>query len=501
MAPLPTPSGVSDRAWRRLSWALSLLAVSLASLAGGLLALTAFQQDERLSVGTVRLSVQPFHAGALDLYVPLVDWGVRFSAVRFPARLHADVRAVDRRSVQRIAQAGSLDITLMRHEARNAIARYLRTLIGVSTLSAVALGLLVMLALRTRAGPRLRWGVATAVVVSLAWAVALAVLLPPRGAIDDPQYYAFGPDIPRALNAVESVQRSTRNLDQELDLQLVGLARLVLDPGRREPLAGRPTVTIASDLHNNVLALSTLEQAAGRGPLLFPGDLTDRGTPLETSLIRRVVGLGHPFVFVSGNHDSDTLEATLARSGAIVLTESGRLKPDGSHGPVIADVGGLRIAGYSDPFERRSAEDFRDRYDNSPTPAMQERFLAWVQPLLGKVDVIMVHEPALIEPTLAVLRDHPPPRPIVFVVGHTHQAAVEHFPGVAVINGGSVGAGGTGNLTERTPIGVARMIYTLKPSFQALAADLVSIDPGTGSATAERQRLDAGGTTSTSESR
>jgi hypothetical protein len=132
---------------------------------------------------------------------------------------------------------------------------------------------------------------------------------------------------------------------------------------------------------------------------------------------------------------------------------------------------------------------------------MQARFLGWVRPLLGKVDVIMVHEPALLETTLAVLRDQPPSRPVVFVVGHTHQAAVQHFPGVDVVNGGSVGAGGTGNLTEHTPIGIARLIYTLKPSFQPLAADLVSIDPGTGSSTARRERLDAGEATSVAQSR
>lgn len=464
----------------------------LASLAGGLLALNTFAQDKRLSVGTVRLSVDPFHDGALDLYVPLVDWGVRFDAVRFPARLHADVRAIDRRAVARVAQAGSLDLTVVRRDARDAIAGYLKALVAMVALASAALGLLVAFATRTRAGPRLRWSVLAALTTAAAWAIVLIVLLPPRGAIDRPQYYAFGPDIPQALSAVESVQRSTRALDEELDAQLVGLARLVIDPAQRTPLTGRPTVTIASDLHNNVLALSTLERAAGTGPVLFDGDLTDRGTPLETSLVRRIVKLGHPFVFVSGNHDSDSLQADLARRGATVLTEYGRLKADGTHGPVINDIAGLRIAGYSDPFERRSAQDFRDRYDRNVTPEMQERFLAWVRPLLGRVDVVMVHNPAMLEPTLAVLRDRPPSRPVVFVVGHTHKAAVDHFAGVSVVNGGSVGAGGTGNLTERTPIGLARLTYTIKPSFQPLAADLVSIDPGNGSATAQRRRLDAG---------
>jgi hypothetical protein len=36
------------------------------------------------------------------------------------------------------------------------------------------------------------------------------------------------------------------------------------------------------------------------------------------------------------------------------------------------------------------------------------------------------------------------------------------------------------------------MTYRLQPSFEPLAADLVQIDPGTGSATANRTRLDVG---------
>ena len=52
----------------------------------------------------------------------------------------------------------------------------------------------------------------------------------------------------------------------------------------------------------------------------------------------------------------------------------------------------------------------------------------------------------------------------MFVVGHTHKAAIEHSAGVTVVNGGSVGAGGTGNLTEPTDYGIARLIYTAKPS-------------------------------------
>ena len=467
-----------------------VLAVVVATCAGAYAGLSSFGQSRQLSIGQIQLTVDPGERGALDLYVPLVDWGVRFEdTVRLPARLQVELRTVDRRTVSRVAQGQPLDVQDVRAEARDAIAAFLRTLIVITMAAALALGVLVAFALRHRAGPRLRYKIAAAAITAAAIGVALVVLLPPRGPIDNPQYYAFGPDIPRALEAVESAQRSTRLLDQELDAQLVGLARLVTRPAERASLADRPALTIASDLHNNFLSIPILERATGDGPLFFAGDLTDSGSPLEARLVNRVTKLGKPFVFVSGNHDSDTLERELARRGAVVLTENGRLG-DNSPEPIV-DVKGIKVAGYSDPFERRAGEGYADRFEPAPSSGQQNAFTAWLQPLLGRVDVVMVHQPALIEPALASLRDQPPPvRPIVFVTGHTHSPSIEHDPGITVVNGGSVGAGGTGNLAEPTDLGIARLIYADDPSFQPLAADLVAIDPGDGSATARRERLD-----------
>jgi predicted phosphodiesterase len=405
-------------------------------------------------------------------------------------RLRVDLQTVDRRTAQGLAQGQALDVDRVREEATDALAGYLRKLIALMVAAALTLGLLVAFAIRSRV-PRLRWTSLTCIVAALGLGAAFIVLVPPRGEISDPQYYAHGPDIPRALEAVEAARRTTGVLDQELDAQLVGLARLVLAPGRRRSLANQPVLTVASDLHNNTVGLSVLERLSNGGPVFFTGDLTDRGSPLETALVRRAARSGKPFVFVTGNHDSDYLARELAGQGAIVLTENGRLREDGTtSGPIVNRIAGLRVAGYSDPFERRSSEDFRDRYNNTPAPEMQDAFLGWLLPLIGKVDVVMVHEPALIGPALQVLRDQPPDQPLVFLVGHTHTAALSQQPGVTVINGGSIGAGGTGNLTESTPLSVARFVFTLDPSFQPLAADLVSIDPGTGSSSARRTRLD-----------
>jgi len=288
--------------------------VVLAALGGGLLALATYSAERELSVARIELSVQPFRGGALDIYVPLVDGGVRFDAVRAPARLSIDVRAVDRQAARRVAAGQLPEVEAVRSEARDAVASYLRLLLAVVLACSLAGGVLMAFAVRGHGAPRLRWQLGAAAATAAALVVALALLLPPRGAIADPEYYANGPDIPVALRAIEQAQGSARAISEELNEQLVGLARLVAESSDGGDVAGAPRLVLASDLHNNLLALPALERAAAGATLLFAGDLTSSGSPFEISLVRRIVEAGRRFVFVSGNHDSDVLVSRLARA-------------------------------------------------------------------------------------------------------------------------------------------------------------------------------------------
>jgi len=427
--------------------------------------------------------------------VPLVDWGVRFDAVPLPVRLDLDVRSIDRDQATRVAtsspEVGAAEI---RRQATDAITAWLTWMTAIVAAGALALGALAALALRSRHGPRLRWLLATAAGTAVACGAAVPLGLAPRGAFDAPTYFAHGPDIPRALRALETASRSSDTLGQELDAQLVGLAGLVATPaGRQEIGPSLPRAVIASDLHNNLLALPALRRAAGTSPVLFAGDLTDSGTPIETELVRSIVGIGHPFVFVPGNHDSDVLRTRLADAGAIVLGTRGRLLPGGRHGPPIVVVAGMRIAGYDDPNLRRGEDGYADR-GATTTVAEQTAFADWLRPLVGRIDVVMLHEPQLATIALEELRRRAAgsdPAP-VFVVGHTHRQSLDVADGVDVINGGTLGAGGTGNLGEDADLGLAVLTYARAPRFAPLAADLVRVDPRTGSAHAERRRLDEG---------
>lgn len=468
--------------------ALAVLATIAATLAGSLLVLATYRADRELDVATVRLSVDVGGDGALELYVPLVDWGVRFDAVRLPAQLHVDVRGIDRAAVERIAQRGSVDIEELRADAEDAVTSYLLELVLLTLAGGVALGGLAALALR--GPPRAPWLLATAALTALAAAAAVALLLPPRGALDDPEYFAHGSDIPAALRAVEAAGRSADAIGEELDAQLVGLARLVVAPGELPATSGASRLTLVSDVHNNVLVLPAMRRAAQGGPLFLAGDLTDRGSRVEVAVTEAFAQAGEPVVFVAGNHDSMQLQRRLARAGAVVLTQRGRLLPGGGYGPVVAEVAGLRVAGYEDPFLRRP--DQASAPDPQPSPAQQQAFDDWLRGIQREVDVVMVHEPALAAAALRRLERRPPSHPLAILTGHTHVPSLRTARNVVVLNGGTAGGGGTGNLDEGQPIGLAVLVYEREPRFDPLAADLVQIDPGSGDATATRRRLDLG---------
>ncbi|MBJ7331442.1 MAG: metallophosphoesterase [Solirubrobacteraceae bacterium] len=475
----------------RLRGAAALLAVVAATVGGAVLALETYSQERALSIGTVDLNVDIAHRGALDLYVPLVDWGVRFDAVRLPVRVKLDIRSLNRDVVESAAEGELPAVRDLRDEATDALRSYLLAAIAIAAVASLAAGLMMAFAMRSTHVAPLRRLVITAVIGAVACTAVIALLIPPRGSFEHPEYYANGPDIPVALEALEDLRRSGGVLGDELDQQLVGLARLVQSPGERETLGAGRRFVIASDLHNNVLALPTLERTARGAVVLFAGDLTDRGTPLESTATKRVVGAGSRFVAVAGNHDSDTSMQRLADEGAVVLTRRGRLLPSGRYGQQVVTVGGARIAGYDSPNQRMQADDYADRGADI-TPVQRQHFSDWLTGLLDEteVDVVMVHEPSLAAEAVADLRREPRVRPPVVVTGHTHRQYAREIKGVLEVNGGTLGAGGTGNLAgpEADALGLAVVRYSVDP-FRALAADTVQIDPATGSARAERLRL------------
>ena len=87
---------------------------------------------------------------------------------------------------------------------------------------------------------RLRTMLACAGVGALAIAASVALLLPPREPIENPDYYANGSQIPVALRVTQQATDSAQALSQDLDEQLLGLAQLISIP-RGAPHHGAPS--------------------------------------------------------------------------------------------------------------------------------------------------------------------------------------------------------------------------------------------------------------------
>jgi len=120
----------------------------------------------------------------------------------------------------------------------------------------------------------------------------------------------------------------------------------------------------------------------------------------------------------------------------------------------------------------------------------QEQFRDWLRPLLGHVDVVMVHSPQLAETAADELRRIPPRHPLALLTGHTHLQKFRSSTNLVELNGGTVGGGGTGNLEKNQPFGLAVLVYGRKGGFDPVAADLVAIEANGGSAHAERLRVE-----------
>ena len=77
-------------------------------------------------------------------------------------------------------------------------------------------------------------------------------------------------------------------------------AGLIAAPVARGSSAELPHLTLASDLHNNLLALPALDRAVGQNPLFFAGDLTSSGSDWASVLFLVV-----DFLFVAARFAND----------------------------------------------------------------------------------------------------------------------------------------------------------------------------------------------------
>lgn len=483
---------------------LGVLAIALGGVLVGMR--LAGSDTYETALGDVRLEVEPHWGGQVDAYVPIADWGLRAAAFHSPVRLRAEVRSLNRRTVLRAAGGDAGILSRTEHQLDDAAGKAVlrEALFGIGGgILAAALATLVLLALGRR-GKRLLIGTFAAIALSGVAIVGVSVALL-RGTFDPdaferPRFYANGAELLQLLDVATSADERADQYRSKVQGTLVRLSSLLSDSdlgsgGFAEVDGGRRAL-LASDLHANGLVIDSLERLAqGDLPIFFVGDFGHQGSEAEIKVVApQLARLGSRVIAVSGNHDSRGLMERLAEVGVTVLTTEGRLEPDGGvTDQRVIDVGGMLVAGFSDPLEWQGdkADDperifsFSELDDGDERRAeAEDALVGWFDGLPRRPDIVLVHQNGLAQHLAETLAARPGDEELIILTGHDHKQHVDRHGGVVVVDAGSVGAGGVlGIGDERVGLGDLHFAASLP---RLVAVDLIEAEPFTGGASAQR---------------
>ncbi|GAA2459191.1 metallophosphoesterase [Streptomyces macrosporus] len=335
--PAPTPSlAPTARPWAR---PLGLIAVTLLGAWLGLLVVGGVQAP----VGPVdtRMSLRPSPTGGTEIDVPPLG-ALELDSHVAPLGLHVDIDQLDperaRSLVDHPERISGLEEQISRDVRTGARDLAVRSCVAVLA-GATALGLVVY----RRPRRALAAGGLALALLAASGATAYATWNPKS--VLEPRFSGL-------LAGAPSVVGNARSIVAEFDVYQQELARLVtnvtklydatstLPTYRPDPSTIR--VLHVSDIHLNPAAwhiIASLVEQYGIDVIIDTGDTMDHGTAPENGFLDPVEDLDAPYVWVRGNHDSETTQEYLED------LENTHVLDDGES--VVLD--GLRIAGTGDP--------------------------------------------------------------------------------------------------------------------------------------------------------
>jgi predicted phosphodiesterase len=485
--------------WGPIRLVALALVCAISALAGASLVVRAFASSvEPFSLGTVRVRAVPSTEGRVDVYVPIVDWGVRASPYRAPVAVELQFRSLDRAEALATIESGATageDLEALRSElaelGRSAIRRSLLLGLAGGVGGGLVGGAVVGALLRRRRW--LAYGAGIGLLVPLTYLGIVLVTLRDVDyrAFEEPTFYANGAELPRLLSLSEQALSAGEGYRESYEQTLAGLVGLVAFAGD-ESDRGPPgaTAVLASDLHANMLVLPVLAEYTRGKTVFLPGDFSLRGTATESRLVPLIRSLGETVVAVSGNHDSRPFMRDLARAGVIVLTRDGRLLADGStDGRPVVRVDGWEVAGFDDPLEAPTA-----RFESRPLELTGAEFTeaadelrTWFAQLPSRPDIVLVHQHGLAHALLEAQGESAGAGELLILTGHDHEQHLHEEGGVVLVDGGTVGAGGPFQIGVQSA-GFAEIRFT--DGGVARAVDLIEVEPLSGNASATRVVLD-----------
>ena len=473
---------------RRAAVPLLALAIVVAGTLLGLRLAGPVSKDTEL--GRVSYELAPSIPGGVEAYVPVADWGLRAAAFSGPFELRLELRTIERASLLEAASDNREVLDRARAElgegARDAVIRALLWALGaVAVLGAIAFALWP----RARGAPAAFAALLVAGYLLVAGgSIVFAWTSFDEGALENPTYYARGAELERLLAAAE-----TERLGSGYGSELESIVRSVSTVLADEPIRGQEgrDVFLGSDLHANALVIDPVSRFFGGAPVLFAGDLGQRGTAAEASLLASgVAALGDPVLAVSGNHDSGLLMDELADAGVEVIDRS----PARSE---TVELDGLRVAGFPDPLEGSgddladpdrslTFEDFEDGEERAARAA--DALRRWFDRLTPAPDIAVVHQSGLAAALAESLWADGYERPLTIATGHDHRQHIDRFGSITVVDGGSLGAGGIFDAGVAYA-GFAELHFEADTP-ELRAVDLIEVEPFSGRGRGSRVVID-----------
>ncbi|MGW3200778.1 metallophosphoesterase family protein [Streptomyces sp. NPDC001118] len=287
------------------------------------------------------------------------------------------------------------------------------------------------------------------------------------------------------LSSAPSVVGNARSIVSDFDVYQKELARLVTNVTKLydvtstlpayQPDPSTIRVLHVSDIHLNPASwkiIASLVEQYKVNVIVDSGDTMDHGIAAENGFLDPIRDLAVPYVWVRGNHDSQTTQRYLERMKNVHVLDDGRAQT----------VAGLRFAGIGDPqfTPDRSVEPGGDAAEQLAgdrlASALRDQRVRHTP-----VDVAVAHEPAAARETDGEV-------PLV-LCGHLHHEGDEKLPyGTRLRMEGSTGGSGLRAVERSYPAPIeASILYFDRDSRRLQAWDAIKLG-GLGETTAEVSR-------------
>src|SRR6266508_3145997 len=174
------------------------------------------------TLGTVETRMGLAASGRFDVYVPIVDWGVRARPYGAPLAVDLQFRSLDRDAALAAVRSGPAaqrNVRLLENELRGSVNAGFRRA-ALAALAGGALGGFLAGTIAVAFGRRRRW-------LPVGAGAGLALVTAEWNALRQPTFYAHGSELPQLLSFSDQILTAGETYTDSYDRAVEGLENLI----------------------------------------------------------------------------------------------------------------------------------------------------------------------------------------------------------------------------------------------------------------------------------